>query len=142
MAGRSPIKNIRTIQARRGEKLVIDLGKTYTGILKAWMKRTPDSPSHREFNIVENRYIEMPYAKTLDYYDDVYQDQLLEDIGGRWAFDIKNDIASNGVFTTIVEGTINWNLDVTNTLSGEYASGDSLLKVINLITIVHKSYKL
>ena len=32
------IKNLRTVKALRGQSLTIDLGKTITGTLTAWMK--------------------------------------------------------------------------------------------------------
>lgn len=58
-----PIPNLRTIKAIRGESLTIDLGKVFPGTLESWMKKDPNSDTFRSFNIVGNRYLQLPQTK-------------------------------------------------------------------------------
>mgnify|MGYP003638860753 CR=1 FL=1 len=82
MTGASTIKNLRTVRAVKGQSLTIDLGKTFTGTLSAWMKRKPTDKTYRSFTIVDNRYLFLPKEKT--------QDLSATDLAvGKWYFDVR-----------------------------------------------------
>ncbi|GAH42985.1 unnamed protein product, partial [marine sediment metagenome] len=68
-AGKSRVPNLRTINAFRGQSLIIDLGKVFEGTLTTWMKRDPKDLIYRSFEIKENRYLFLPKVKTEDYYN-------------------------------------------------------------------------
>lgn len=80
------IANLRTVKAFRGQSLTIDLGKTFTGVLTAWMKRNPTDTTYRSFTIVSNRYLFLPKEKAQDYYSGP---TLTEAIEGKWYFDVR-----------------------------------------------------
>ena len=42
----------------------IDLGKTKTGTLSAWMKKNPTDATFRSFTIVDQRFLFLPKEKT------------------------------------------------------------------------------
>jgi hypothetical protein len=76
------IKNLRTVKALRGQSLTIDLGKTITGTLTAWMKRKSTDSTYRSFTIVDGRYLFLPKEKT----QDLSTADLVE---GKWSFDVR-----------------------------------------------------
>ena len=76
------IKNLRTVKALRGQSLTIDLGKTITGTLTAWMKRKSTDSTYRSFTIVDGRYLFLPKEKT----QDLSTTDLVE---GKWSFDVR-----------------------------------------------------
>lgn len=76
------IANVRTVKALRGQSLTIDLGKTFTGSLSAWMKRNPTDTTYRSFTIVDGRYLFLPKEKA----QDLSNTDLIE---GRWDFDVR-----------------------------------------------------
>lgn len=106
------IRNIRTIKALRGDPLSIDLGKTFDGVLEAWMKSSPNSETYRSFDIVDNRYLTLSREKTSDYY---FQGELVEEIKGRWYFDVEFTKAGDPISNkkTIYTGTILFVNDIT-----------------------------
>lgn len=81
-------RNIRTIKALRGESLTIDLGRTQTGTLEAWMKKNPNDTTFRAFEIRENRFLFLSKEKAQDYYNED-SSQVIEAIKGRWQFDVR-----------------------------------------------------
>lgn len=84
------INNLRTIKALRGQALTIDLQRTYTGmVLSAWMKKDPDADLYRSFEIIDNRFLFLSKAKTQDYYDEASPNTIVEEIEGRWYFDVR-----------------------------------------------------
>ena len=79
----STIKNLRTVSAVKGQSLTIDLGKTFTGTLSAWMKRKPTDETYRSFTIVDGRYLFLPKDKA--------QDLSATDLAvGKWYFDVRH----------------------------------------------------
>jgi len=104
------IRNLRTIKGLRGDDLIIDLGRTFDGELKSWMKRSPNSPYYRVFEIIGNRYLKMPKTKTLDYVDE--EGCIVEKISGKWFFDVEQ-IREDGSCCTIYTGTILFIDDIT-----------------------------
>ena len=83
------VPNLRTIKALRGQALSIDMGKTLSGTLTAWMKKKPTDSTFRSFEIVDNRFLSLSKTKASDYYD-VNTGLLIEAIKGKWYFDIRN----------------------------------------------------
>ena len=81
------IKNLRLVKALRGQSLTIDLGRTYTGTLTAWLKRTPTDTTYRSFTIVDGRYLFLPKEKAQDYYTNGI---VTEAVLGRWFFDLRH----------------------------------------------------
>ena len=77
------IKNLRTVKALRGQSLTIDLGRTFTGTLTAWMKRKPTDSTYRSFTIVDGRYLFLPKEKA----QDLSATDLVE---GKWYFDVRH----------------------------------------------------
>ena len=77
------IANLRTVKALRGQSLTIDLGKTFTGTLTAWMKRKPTDSTFRSFTIVDGRYLFLPKEKA----QDLSATDLVE---GKWNFDVRH----------------------------------------------------
>tara|TARA_R110002049_G_scaffold69228_4_gene179401 strand:+ start:4167 stop:5249 length:1083 start_codon:yes stop_codon:yes gene_type:complete len=116
----SSIKTIRTIKALRGDFLTIDLGQTYEGALKAWMKKSPNDTSYRSFEIEDNRKIKLSKEKTSDYYDT--SNNLIESIEGKWYFDVEftktgEDPLLDAV--TIFKGIIYFSNDITGSIGVE-----------------------
>tara|TARA_R110000803_G_scaffold177759_1_gene240180 strand:- start:3172 stop:3636 length:465 start_codon:yes stop_codon:yes gene_type:complete len=108
------IKNLRTIKALRSEPIKIDLGKTFTGSLRAWLKKKPNDETFRSFEIIDNRYLFLSRDKTSDYY---YDNILKNGVQGKWIFDVEHT-KDNEVGTkpkTILTGTILFEDDVTGT---------------------------
>lgn len=118
MRGVGKVPNLRTISSYRGEVLTIDLGKTFTGYLVAWMtKLEEDNVRHRAFEIIDNRYLKLSRESSLDYYED---GELIQSIEGVWKFDVKSfadeDLSGNDV-KTIYRGTIRFENNVTGATS-------------------------
>lgn len=82
------IANVRTVKALRGQSMIIDLGRTFTGTLSAWMKKKPNDTTYRSFEIIDNRYLKLSKSKTQDYRDENTL-ELLEAIAGKWHFDVR-----------------------------------------------------
>jgi hypothetical protein len=119
MSNTSPIRNIRTVKALRGESLTIDLGIVLEGDLRAWMKKDPNDETYRSFNIIGNRYLQLTQAKASDYYDN--ESQLLESIKGKWFFDVEQilDPEKPEEVQTIYRGTILFKNDITGSVGVE-----------------------
>ncbi|UXQ88857.1 hypothetical protein [Tenacibaculum phage Larrie] len=131
----STIRNLRTIKAHRGDTLKIDLGKTYEGTMKAWMKRHPDDKSFRSFDIIDNRYLVMHRNKTRDYYN-VLTGNLVETVQGRWFFDVElTPTGGTDADTyTVYTGSILFEYDVTNSNGVEYVLAQNIeLSYLDLI---------
>ena len=77
------IANLRTVKALRGQSLTIDLGKTFTGTLTAWMKRNPTDSTYRSFTVVDGRYLFLPKEKAQDL-------TTTDTIEGKWNFDVRH----------------------------------------------------
>lgn len=108
------VRNIKTINALRGEKLVIDLGKEFSGgTLTSWMKKDPNNITYRSFSVDGNRYLVLTQEKTKDYYNE--QNELVEAIAGKWYFDVEflKDGDDATLVKTIYQGTINFVNDIT-----------------------------
>lgn len=110
----SSIKNIRTLKALRGESVRIDLGKTFDGTLRAWMKRDPNSPTHREFTIEDNRFLILTNDQTKDFYTSA--NVLIETIAGEWYFDVEQEREDKPT-RTIFTGRIFFENDITGSNS-------------------------
>ena len=83
------ISEVKTVKAMRGESLSIDLGKTYNGYkLEAWMKKNPNDSTYRSFTIVDDKFLFLSKSKTQDYYD-IETGKLIEQIAGKWHFDVR-----------------------------------------------------
>lgn len=133
----STIKNLRTIKALRGESLTIDLGKTYTGTLEAWMKKDPTDTTYRSFTIVDNRYLFLPKEKAQDYYDIVSGD-LIEKVEGKWFWDVRySPEGSTNVDDEeiIFTGTLSFSNQVTDSEGQElvYSAREYANEFINLV---------
>ena len=104
------IKNLRTVKALRGQSLTIDLGKTITGTLTAWMKRKPTDSTYRSFTVVDGRYLFLSKEKT----QDLSATDLVE---GKWYFDVRH-LAVGTVDPndeeTIYTGTIDFSNHITD----------------------------
>ena len=81
--GNIPI--LKTITALRGNGIRIDLGKTFEGDLFAWMKKSPNSTTHREFTIEDNRHLALSNEETLDYRNS--SDVPIDSIQRKWNFE-------------------------------------------------------
>ena len=79
----SKIKNLKTINALRGQSLTIDLGEAFTGTLSAWMKRKPTDSTYRSFTIVDGRYLFLPKDKAQDL-------SATDLVAGKWYFDVRH----------------------------------------------------
>ena len=82
------IANLRTVKALRGQSLTIDLGKTFTGTITAWMKKSPNDVIYRSFTTTDNRNLFLSKEKTQDYYDETTL-ELLSEVSGKWYFDVR-----------------------------------------------------
>jgi len=112
------IPNVRTIKAQRGESLKIDLGKTFEGILTAWMKRDPNDLEYREFEVQDGRYLYLSKEKASDYYDEINPTELVSAIAGKWFFDVEQEIEGEDT-RTIYRGTILFQNDITGSAGSE-----------------------
>ena len=120
----STLKNLRTVKALRGESLRIDLEKTFTGTLTAWMKKDSDAPTYREFTIEDNRYLVLTKNRASDYYD-ISTELLTEAIQGKWYFDVRH-LPVDGTEDdeqVIFTGTILFENNITGSVSSELVSG-------------------
>lgn len=110
----SSIRNLRTIRALRGDTLKIDLGISFVGTMRAWMKKDPQSSTYREFTIEDNRYLVLPSIKTSDYY---FNGGLIEAIAGKWYFDV--ELETDLEVKTVYTGKILFINNTTGTLGVE-----------------------
>ena len=111
MIRKTNIRNIGLIKSFRGDDLCIDLGKEFTGELKAWMKKDDDTKYYRTFNIVDNRYLKMPKEKTIDYIDiDCNKSQKIK---GKWYFEVEQKNIETNICKTIYTGSIYFEDDIT-----------------------------
>ena len=112
------IKNLRTVKALRGQSLTIDLGKTITGTLTAWMKRKPTDSTYRSFTVVDGRYLFLSKEKT----QDLSATDLVE---GKWYFDVRH-LAVGTVDPNdeemIYTGTIDFSNHITDSNGTEVAT--------------------
>tara|TARA_R110002126_G_scaffold50551_9_gene139275 strand:- start:179 stop:1315 length:1137 start_codon:yes stop_codon:yes gene_type:complete len=112
------IANLRTVKALRGQSLTIDLGKTKTGTLSAWMKKDPTDATFRSFTIVDQRFLFLPKEKT----QDLSATDLIE---GKWYFDVRQlpvgSVDPNDE-QTIYTGTIEFSNQVTDSNGSEVAT--------------------
>lgn len=115
----SSIRNLRTIKGLRNDELIIDLGKTFEGELKSWMKKSANSPYYRVFEIIDNRYLKLPKEKTVDYIDE--NGCTIEEIAGKWYFDVEQT-KDDGSCKTIYTGRIHFSNDITCTNGTELFS--------------------
>ena len=115
------VPTLKTVKALRGESLSIDLGKTFDGLLEAWMKKSPTDTTYRSFTIVDNRYLFLPKEKTQDYYD-IETGDLIEKVQGKWYFDVRSIPTLSTKADdekTIYEGTIEFKNQVTDSQGQE-----------------------
>ncbi len=108
----SSIRNLRTIKGLRNDELIIDLGKTFEGELKSWMKKSANSPYYRVFEIIDNRYLKLSKEKTADYIDE--NGCIIEEIAGKWYFDVEQT-KGDGSCKTIYMGRILFTNDISCT---------------------------
>jgi hypothetical protein len=115
----SNLPNLKTVKARRGEKLVIDLGKTYMGTMSSWMKKDPKLQPYRSFEILNNRYLILSKSKAIDYIDSF--GVVFESVVGTWYFDV--DLIEDPLLPdnrkTIFTGSILFTADITNSTGYE-----------------------
>ena len=106
------IRNIKPVKALRGDPLSIDLGTTFTGTLTAWMKKSPNDTTYREFTIEDGRYLTMTGAETSDFFNGTV---LTESVEGKWYFDVEfTSTKPEAVASTIYTGVIIFYNDITN----------------------------
>lgn len=90
-------RQLKIVTGYRNEKLKINLGKIFTGVLTAWMAREDSGlkgTSYRSFAIdSDNKGITMSQDKMKDYVD--AQDVIVEFVAGTWLFDVK-EVPLNG----------------------------------------------
>ena len=111
------IKNLRTVKALRGQSLTIDLGKTFTGTMTAWMKKKTTDVTYRSFDIVDNRFLFLTKEKTQDYHDINSPHALIEAIAGKWHFDVRIEPVGNtnpDLQETLITGTLLFSNHVTD----------------------------
>lgn len=108
------IPTIKTIKALRGDSVTIDLGKTFSGTMSAWMKKDPNDSTYRSFEIIDNRYLFLSQEKASDYA--AWDGTITEAIAGKWYFDV--ELIAEGALSeesqTIYQGVIVFQNDVTN----------------------------
>ena len=131
------VPTLKTVRALRGESLSIDLGKTFDGVLEAWMKKNPTDTTYRSFTIVDNRYLFLPKEKAQDYYD-IETGALIEKIEGKWLFDVRiiPTLSTNADDEkTIYSGTIHFSNNVTSSQGQElvYSERPYANKFIELV---------
>lgn len=109
------IPNLRTVKALRGQALEIDMGKTLTGTLTAWMKKKPTDSTYRSFEVIDNRKLFLSKQKASDYYDS-NTGALVEAVKGKWYFDIRNTPAGGTPDDEVViyTGTIMFDDHITD----------------------------
>jgi hypothetical protein len=116
------VSEVKTIKAIRGESLSIDLGKTYNGYkLEAWMKKNPNDPTYRSFTIVDDKFLFLSKSKTQDYYD-IETGKLIEQIAGKWYFDVRaipTSATSADDEQIVTKGVIYFEENVTDSLGQE-----------------------
>ena len=116
------VSEVKTIKAIRGESLSIDLGKTYNGYkLEAWMKKNPNDLTYRSFTIVDDRFLFLSKSKTQDYYD-IETEKLIEQIAGKWYFDVRaipTSATSADDEQIVTKGVIYFEENVTDSLGQE-----------------------
>lgn len=128
------IINIKTIKAYRGDPLIIKLGKSFeNGTLTAWMKKSPNATTYRSFEIVDNSTIKLSSEKTSDYIDT--SGNIIETVEGKWYFDV--EFLPDGMEDsfTVVNGTILFINDVTNSSGYEVTdpnTGSNIIEGIKL----------
>ena len=111
------IANLRTVKALRGQSLTIDLGKTFTGTLTAWMKRKPTDSSYRSFTVVDGRYLFLSKEKAQDY-------STTDVVEGKWNFDVRHlpqGLTDPNEEQMIFTGTINFSNHITDSNGVEVA---------------------
>lgn len=120
--GTSPVRNIRTIKAVRGELLRIDLGRVLSGTLTAWMKKDPNDTTFRSFTIESNRFLVLSQVKASDFFD--VNGKIIERVKGKWYFDVEQvlDLGKPEEVTTVYRGTIVFSDDITNSEGFEVVS--------------------
>ena len=104
------IFNLETIKALRGDVFRLDLGKTFSGTLKAQMKKDPNDQIYREFTVENNRYLSLSSVQTSDYKDN--NGIITNSIAGKWFFDVEQ--TENNETKTIFTGVILFKNDITN----------------------------
>jgi len=126
------IRNLRTLDAWRGEVLTIDLGKTQDDTLRAWMKKDPNSSTYRSFNILSNRYLVLTAEKASDYLD--IDENVTEAVAGKWYFDVEQSTNFNDpeLTKTIFRGTILFQNDITGSNGVEVLNPTVTLTFIGL----------
>lgn len=114
-----PIPTLRTMKALRGESFTIDLGKVFSGTLTCWMKKSPNADTYRSFNIVGNRYLQLPQNKASDFIDIL--GNVTEAVEGKWYFDVEQvlDPQVPEDVSTIYQGTIIFKNDITGSAGVE-----------------------
>lgn len=120
------IKNLRTLKALRGQSLTIDLGQTFTGTMTAWMKKKATDATYRSFEIVDNRYLFLSKEKSQDYYNTVSPHALIEEIEGKWYFDVRLEPIGNidpDLQDTVMTGTILFQNHITDSNGLELVGG-------------------
>lgn len=114
----SKIKNLKTINALRGQSLTIDLGKAFAGTLTAWMKKKPTDSTYRSFTIVDGRYLFLPKEKTQDL-------STTDLIKGAWYFDVRqlpDGLINPNEEEVIYTGTIVFDNNITDSNGVEVAT--------------------
>jgi hypothetical protein len=121
------VKEVKTIKATRAVALTIDLEKEYPDHkLEAWMKKDENANTYRAFQIVDQRYLFLPKAKTQDYYD-IETGKIVEKVKGKWSFDVRaipNAATSADDESIIVKGIIYFEDNVTDSLGQELVYAD------------------
>lgn len=102
--------------AYAGEELKIDLGRQLDGELIAWMVRVDEYntayPNHREFDVLENRYLVMPKERMLNcFFKNCEAEQL---ISGEWYFDVEFKKTGSENSKTILTGILDITGDITS----------------------------
>jgi hypothetical protein len=113
------IATLKTVKAIRGERLVIDLGKTFVGTMESWMKKDPLLQPYRSFEILSNRYLVLSLEKASDYINGT--GVVLESVLGTWTFDVHliEDILFSENRKVIFSGTILFSANITNSFGYE-----------------------
>ena len=113
------IATLKTVKAIRGERLVIDLGKTFVGTMESWMKKDPALQPYRSFEILSNRYLVLSQAKASDYRN--ASDVITESIIGTWFFDVHliENVAFPENRKVVFSGTILFSTNITNSFGYE-----------------------
>jgi len=79
------IHDLRLIKAMTHQSLTIDLGRAFSGTIKAFMKTSGSNDHYREFTVdVTGRYLTLTQDQTVDLIDD----GVVYDIAGRWYLNV------------------------------------------------------